>query len=97
MERPPNGDATAPAAYVAQTKMAGEAQKQAPGPMCKKHGTKGMSYTEDAQFEAGIQEFDKSIELDPPCASSYGHRGIAYGNLGQYKKAIEDYDKAIEF
>ena len=48
---------------------------------------------EDENWKA-IEDFNKTIELDPQDAAAYYNRGVTYGNLGEYQKAIDDYYQA---
>lgn len=57
---------------------------------------RGNAYNFKGQYDTAIEDYDKSIQIDPNYASAYGNRGAAYGSKGQYDRAIEDYNKMIE-
>ena len=48
------------------------------------------------EYEKAIQDYTKTIELNPSDAAAYSIRGDCYSELAQYEKAINDYSKAIE-
>jgi tetratricopeptide (TPR) repeat protein len=47
-------------------------------------------------YERAIEDYNKTIELDPNYAEAYNNRGNAYSGLKEYERAIEDYNKTIE-
>ena len=50
------------------------------------------------KYEEAIENYNKSIDLDPNNSYAYNNRGLAKNNLEQYFNALKDYDndKAIE-
>ena len=56
---------------------------------------RGNAYGAKGDFGRAIQDYNKSIELNPE-ALVYTNRGVAYGEMCELDKAIQDYDKAIE-
>ena len=47
------------------------------------------------KFNKAIENFSKSINLNPNFADNFNNRGIAYAEVKNYKMAISDYDQAI--
>lgn len=47
-------------------------------------------------YEAAIQDYNKTIEINPKFSWPYLNRAIAYERLKIWDKAIDDYTKAIE-
>lgn len=47
-------------------------------------------------YQQGIKNLDKALEIDPKWAGPYNYRGWAYEQLSNYQQAIKDYSKAIE-
>ena len=47
-------------------------------------------------YEAAIQDYNKTIELNPKFSWPYLNRAIAYGRLKLWNQAVDDYTKAIE-
>lgn len=47
-------------------------------------------------FENGIPELNKAIELNPDLTAAYNSRGVAYNLNGYYEKAILDLTNSIE-
>lgn len=52
------------------------------------------SYSEN-DFQGAIEDYNKSIDLDPDNAETYNYRGTAYFRLKNYQQALLDYDRAI--
>ena len=55
----------------------------------------GLSYYYAGDFRLALDEYDKSLLLDPQYQDAYNNRGLAYYELGQYQSARWDYDEAI--
>jgi tetratricopeptide (TPR) repeat protein len=53
---------------------------------------RGLNHDDDAALE----DFNKSIELDPNAAAPHNNRGTIFSERGEYDRAIADFDKAIE-
>ncbi|MFC2006963.1 tetratricopeptide repeat protein [Chloroflexota bacterium] len=62
----------------------------------EKHLKNGLALVLDGEYEEGIVELNKAIDLDPEYADAYYNRGIAYDKSGEVGKAISDYEKCIE-
>src|SRR5882672_8492048 len=56
---------------------------------------RGGGYRATGEYDSAIQDFDRSIQLNPKSASTFINRGIAYKNKGQFDRAIADYDQAL--
>lgn len=52
------------------------------------------SYSEQ-DYQGAIEDYSKSLNLDPDNAETYNYRGTAYFRLGNYQKALLDFDRAI--
>jgi tetratricopeptide (TPR) repeat protein len=48
------------------------------------------------QFPAAIQDFNKTIELNPGLAIAYFNRGRAYKAMGNKEAARQDFQQAAE-
>jgi tetratricopeptide (TPR) repeat protein len=57
---------------------------------------RGLAYLRKGQYDEGIIELTKAIELDPRYTRAYYDRGTAYGKKGEHDRAISDLTKAIE-
>ena len=55
----------------------------------------GLTYQVTGKYDKALEQYDKSIELNPDSAVAYNNRGHAKAVLGQHVEAIKDYDKAI--
>ncbi len=60
------------------------------------HLFKGAAYVLKMQWDEGIAEYSKALELNPRLAIAYRTRGFAYCGKGQYDQAISDFTKAVE-
>ena len=60
------------------------------------HLFKGAAYVLKEQWDEGIAEYNKALELNPGFAIAHRTRGFAYCGKGQYNQAISDFTKAIE-
>jgi tetratricopeptide (TPR) repeat protein len=62
--------------------------------LARAYNERGQMYLEKANPEKAIQEFDRSIQVQPTL-DGYYQRGQAHEILGDHQKAIADYDSAI--
>ncbi len=46
-------------------------------------------------YDAGVEDLTKALDLDPLCAEAYYERGQALMFIGQIDKAIEDYTESL--
>ena len=58
--------------------------------------TDGVDSIDQGLYAEAIEDFDKTIQLDPDDAMAYHARGIAYYNLDQAQRAIQDFDVVIQ-
>jgi len=58
------------------------------------YNERGQIYLENGDPRKAIQEFSKSIQVNPTLEGYY-QRGEAYEKLGEHQKAIADFDAAI--
>ena len=56
---------------------------------------RGLTYQYTDKYDKAIEQYDKSIELNPNYAEAYNNRGVAKDSLGEHKDAITDYNQAI--
>ena len=54
---------------------------------------KGLTLSRLGRTEEGIDNYLKSIELDPANPFPYNNLGFNYHNLGEYDKALEYYSQ----
>ncbi len=55
---------------------------------------RGLAYSWQAQYEAGVADFSEVIRLNPVDASVFYNRGLAYFLQGQYEAAVSDFSEA---
>ena len=60
----------------------------------RKH--RGMAYFAMNNFDAALDDFEKSIEADPTAFRSYYYKGIVYSIEKKYPEAVEAYSKSLE-
>jgi len=51
---------------------------------------------DNPNFQQGMRDLDKAIELNPNNVDVFVARGAAYCSIGEYKKGLNDYDRAIK-
>ena len=59
------------------------------------HFNCGVAYHAIKDFENAIEQYNKTIRLNPNSAVAYNHRGNAKNSRGEHKDAITDYNEAI--
>lgn len=59
------------------------------------YGNRAWCYTKKEMDDQAIQDFTKSIELDPRPVYSVLDRGLAYHRKGEFEKAVVDYGTAL--
>lgn len=57
---------------------------------------RGYYLFNQAKYNEAINDFNKSIELDPDDAHAYNLRGMVYMNNDRNNEAIDDFNKAID-
>ena len=55
-----------------------------------------MAYFAMNNFDAALEDFQKSIEADPNAFRSYYYKGIVYSIEKKYKEAVEAYSQSLE-
>jgi regulator of sirC expression with transglutaminase-like and TPR domain len=66
-----------------------------PNDVPKAYYNRARVYQKSGNYKQALDDFTKSIELNPYYPSGYIARGLLYGTLGKYQQAIQDFDKAI--
>src|SRR5260370_40628956 len=59
------------------------------------YNNRGDAYTAKADYDRAVQEFNRSIEIDPNNAKPIKNRGVVYLKKGEYDLAIKNLDEAI--
>jgi tetratricopeptide (TPR) repeat protein len=60
------------------------------------HNALGGAYTGRQEFEKGIAEFERAIEIDPEFSASYNNLGYAQRAVGNYAAAEEAFKRYID-
>lgn len=60
------------------------------------HYNRGNAFNALGEHARAIEDYDRTLSLDPGFAYAYTNRGVAYRFLGQNERAIEDFDRALE-
>ena len=79
-------------AEAAQPKGPSEADKRE----AEKLKQDGNAHMSKKAYDAAIDNYTKSIELDPENPVYYSNRAAAHSSKGDHEKAVEDSEKAIE-
>jgi tetratricopeptide (TPR) repeat protein len=56
---------------------------------------RAKTYQRLGKYRQALDDFEKSIGLNPHYSMGYIWRGLLYGKLGKYRQAIQDFDSAI--
>jgi len=59
------------------------------------HFQEGVNYINKGDYKEAIEEFNKTLNIDPKYIDAYCGIGIAYINQKKYKEAIEALERAI--
>lgn len=54
------------------------------------------AYRERNDYDLALDNYNRSLELNPDLSSVYTNRGLVYYDMGNYDHALEDYNQAIE-
>jgi len=60
------------------------------------YNIRGDVYSKDGNTLAALNDYNKSIELDPDNYESYVNRGVIYFNTNQFELAVNDYNIAAK-
>ena len=60
------------------------------------YSSRGYVHHSKGEYDQGILDYTKAIEIDPTFAKACINRGNIYADKGEYDRAILDYTKAIE-
>ena len=60
------------------------------------YNNRGQARGMNNDNDAALEDFNKSIELNPNADAPYNNRGVIYIGRKEYDSAIADFDKAIE-
>ena len=61
----------------------------------KAHYNCGVAYHAINDSENAIEQYNKTIRLNPNAAAAYNNRGVAKNSLGEHKDAITDYNEVL--
>jgi tetratricopeptide (TPR) repeat protein len=59
-------------------------------------GWRGETYRLMKRYSEALQDFDRTIELDPNYSWAIASRGQTYRSMERYAEALQDFDRAIE-
>ena len=59
------------------------------------HYNRGNAYSILGDYARAIEDYDRTLDLDPEQSMAYTNRGVARIRLGDYQRAIEDFDQAL--
>ncbi len=60
------------------------------------YNNRGLEYQKLGQMDRAIDDFTKTLEIDPNNFKAYANRAITYGDMGQWDKQVDDCSKSIE-
>lgn len=82
--------------YIAETMVFAEKAIAADPTYYIGYYVRALAWADRKEYEKGIKDYTKAIELNLNFADAYYNRGIAWQNQNENNKAIADFDKAIE-
>jgi tetratricopeptide (TPR) repeat protein len=59
------------------------------------YNNRGNAYTTQGQYDLAIEDYDKSINLDPHYAKPLNNRGVVHKRKGDLDLAMKDFDAAL--
>jgi tetratricopeptide (TPR) repeat protein len=59
------------------------------------YNNRGNAYTTQSQYDLAIEDYNKSINLNPGFAKPLNNRGVAHKKKGELDLAMKDFDAAI--
>ena len=59
------------------------------------YNNRGLDFMAKGELDSAIDNFDKTIKLDPASPIAHYNRGIAYWYKREFDRAIQNYDKAL--
>jgi tetratricopeptide (TPR) repeat protein len=71
-------------------------QKQSESRDAEFYLNRGLDYVNKGQYDQGISDLTKAIEIDPRFARAYDIRSITYMAKSQWDQAMSDCNKALE-
>lgn len=63
--------------------------------LAKALNNRGLAYSNKANYDQAIQDFDRALSLKPDTVEALNNRGLAYEQKGDFDRAMQDYDEAI--
>jgi len=60
------------------------------------YNNRGLEYQKLGQTDRAIDDFTKTLEIDPNNYKAYANRAIIYGDMGQWDRQVTDCSKSIE-
>lgn len=64
-------------------------------PNAETYYNRGLECSQKNDYDCAIDNYTKSIKMNPQDANPYNYRGFAYAAKGNHDQAIEDYDTVI--
>jgi putative GTP pyrophosphokinase len=59
------------------------------------HKHRGMAFFAESRYDEALEDFSKTLDLDPQCYKACYYRGVVYSVRQNYSAAIEDFNNAI--
>jgi len=60
------------------------------------HKHRGMAYFAESQYEKALDDFSKTLELDPRCYKAAYYRGVVHSVKMNYDLALQDFELALD-
>jgi tetratricopeptide (TPR) repeat protein len=58
--------------------------------------SRGLAYARKRDFDRAIEDYDRSLQINPDSATAHYNRGVAYEFKHDYERALPDLDRAVQ-
>jgi tetratricopeptide (TPR) repeat protein len=89
-------DRTSPDPQIAGCTALIESGSETPTILTVAFNNRGNAYTNKGDYDRAIQDYARSIALDPNFVRAFNNRGVAYRRKGDYDRALADFNESIK-
>src|SRR6478735_10618624 len=74
-----------------------ESTTRTPQMLAVAYNNRGNAHFKTGNYDQALQDYDRSIKINPSYAKAFNNRGVAYKKKGETDRAIKDFDSSIKF
>ncbi len=89
-------DRTSPDPQIAGCTALIESGNETPAILTVAFNNRGNAYTNKGDYDRAIEDYGRSIALDPNFVRAFNNRGVAYRRKGDFDRALADFNKSIK-